>query len=439
MQRATLPILLLAAVATASPATVESRVSEYQLKNGLKVLVYVDSSAPVASVNVYYKVGSYDEAIGHTGLSHMLEHMTFKHSDIYKPGDFDRILDSAGANNNGFTSTFFTGYYEDLASDRYELGMKLEAARMRCIFPDSEFATEHDVVSEERRLADNRPTSAFWESFDATVFLANPQRNTTIGWSDDVRRFTVADVRDWYRRHYNPANAVLAVAGFVDPADVIAKAERYFGRLKGTPAARVDYYDIEPVQRGERRVTVRRRVSIPVLSIAYHAPGTRDSTYVVGDVAASILAGGRNSRLYQRLVVKEGLATSVSAWSSVSLDPGVFQLYVVPKSESLIPRIEQSIYEEIERLKTDLASDREMERVRNQVTADEVFSRDDISDMASFLAASYILQGDWRWFLKERERIAAVTKEQVRDYCRAFLTPETRTVGTLIAENKEDR
>ncbi len=425
-----LPVLVVA-------ASVESRVHEYQLKNGLKVIVYVDSSAPVASVNVYYKVGSYDEATGKTGLSHMLEHMTFKRSDIYAPGDFDRILDSVGAVNNGFTSTFYTGYYEDLASDRYDIGLKLEAARMRCIFPDSEFATEHGVVSEERRLHDNRPNSVFWESFEATAYLANPQRNPTIGWSDDVRRYTIGPVRDWYHKYYNPANAVLVVAGHVDPADVRSRAEKYFGRLKGSPVERADFYDVEPKQRGERRVVVRRRVSVPLLAIAFPIPGTRDSTYAVGDVAASILAGGRNSRLYQRLVVKDGLVTSVNAWTWVSLDPGIFLVYVVPKAESLIPAVELAVYDEVERLKTELATDREMERVRNQLAADEVFSRDDVSDMAYFLATSYILHGDWRWFLKERELLASVTKEQVRDYCRAHLHEDNRTVGLLVSERRE--
>jgi zinc protease len=427
-------LLLTAAVAAAS---VESRVHEYQLKNGLRVIVYVDSSAPVASVNVYYKVGSYDEATGQTGLSHMLEHMTFKRSDIYAPGDFDRILDSVGAVNNGFTSTFYTGYYEDLASDRYDIGLKLEAARMRCIFPDSEFATEHGVVSEERRLQDNRPNSVFWENFEATMFLANPQRNPTIGWSDDVRRFTISRVRDWYLKYYNPANAVLVVAGQVDPADVRARAEKHFGRLKGRPVARTDFYDIEPRQRGQRRLAVRRRVSVPLLAIAFPVPGTRDSNYLVGDVVASVLAGGRNSHLYQRLVVKDKTATSVNAWTWVSLDPGVLIVHAVPKAESLIPAIELAVEDELRNLRTELVTDREMERVRNKLAADEVFSRDDISDMAYFLATSYILHGDWRWFLKEREQLAAVTKEQVREYCRAYLDEDNRTVGTLLSERKE--
>jgi zinc protease len=418
---------------TAGVTDLESRVTQFRLKNGLDVLVYVDSSAPVVSVNAFYKVGSYYEPTGLTGISHMLEHLTFKHTDIYKPGDFDRIVDEAGGRNNGFTSTYYSGYYEDLARDRWELGMRLEAARMgRCVFPDSEFESEHEVVTEERRLGDNRPTSALWELFEATAFLANPQRNPTIGWMDDVRRFTVQAVRDWYRRHYNPANAVLVVAGDVRPDQVRAAAEKYFGRLKGTPAGLTDYYAAEPEQRGERRIVVRRRVSQPQLVIGYRSPGIRDSLFPTAEVAASILGSGRSSRIYQRLVKKDGLATSAYSWNSVQRDPGLLQFSVSPLAESLLPRVESAIADEIERLKRQPPTDRELQRVRNAITAARMFDKDDISDVAYTLAANHLLTGDWRDAERYYAAIDAVTPEQVQDFCRRYLKPDLRTVGTLL-------
>ncbi len=418
----------------------EARVTEFTLRNGLEVIVYVDSSAPVVSVNVYYRVGSYDEPIGLTGISHMLEHMTFKRTDIYRPGDFDRIVDSAGGNNNGFTSTYYTGYYENFARDRWELGLKLEAARMaRCVFPDSEFASEHQVVAEERRLGDNRPTSALWEAFEATAFLANPQRNPTIGWSDDVRRFTVEAVRDWYRRHYNPANALLVVSGDVRPEEVRAKAEQYFGRIKGVPVARADYYDLEPPQTGERRVTVRRRVSVPRMLVGFHSPGIRDSAWYAAEVAAGILGSGRSSRLYRRLVTELGLATSVWCGGSSERDPGLVRISIQPVSEEAIPRIEQVVEEELARMGKESVSERELQRIRNVVIAASMFERDDISDMAYFLATSQITSGSWRSFRDYPSRISAVTREQVRDFCREHLRPDRRTVGLLLAEVGEAR
>ncbi|MEO0074032.1 MAG: pitrilysin family protein, partial [candidate division WOR-3 bacterium] len=306
---------------------IDTRVREFLLPNGLLCITYVDSSAPVVSVSAYYRIGSYHDLPGKTGLSHMLEHMTFKRTDIYRPGDFDRILDSVGANNNGFTSTFYTGYYEEFSSDRWELGLKLEAARMsRCQFLESDFRSEHQVVAEERRLQDNRPTSVFWERLDAVVFLANPQRNPTIGWPDDVARFTVEDVRDWYHRYYNPANAILVVAGLIDPQNVKNKIEKCFGRIRGKQTPLFDAYSLEPEQFGERRITIQQRVSQPMLVIAFHSPGFRDSTEIVGDVVAAVLGRGRLSRLYRRLVTDRGLCTWTSCWNSVQRDPGAIYI-----------------------------------------------------------------------------------------------------------------
>ncbi len=414
-----------------------SRVSEFDLPNGLHGIVYVDSSAPVVSVNAYYKVGSYYEPPGNSGLSHMLEHMTFKRTDIYQPGDFDRILDSVGANNNGFTSTFYSGYYEDFASDRWDMGLKLEAARMgKCVFPDSEFESEHQVVWEERRLHDNRPASVFWEQLDATVFLANPVRNPTIGWSDDVARFDVAAVREWYDRYYHASNAVLVVAGMVDPADVKARVERYFGALPRKPVPRFDAYNIEPRQQGERRLTVRRRVSEPQVMVAFHVPGVRDSLYAAGDVVAGVLGRGRSSRLYRRLVVETRLCNSVWAWNSVERDPGALYVGFQPVREADIPRIEKAIEQELARLGSELVAERELDRVRNQELAGEMFDRDDVSDVAYFLASYCIARGDWRAFPRYREQILVVTREQVRDFAATYLKPDLRTVGLLLPEAK---
>jgi zinc protease len=430
-----LALLASLAVSAPSPSDLESHVTEFTLANGLKVIVYVDSSAPVVSTNVYYKVGSYDEPLGSTGLSHMLEHLTFKHTDIYKPGDFDRIVDSAGGVNNGFTSESYTGYYEDFAKDRYELAMKIEAARMgKCVFPDSEFESEHQVVSEERRLHDNRPTSELWEQFGATAHLVHPTRNPTIGWPGDVANFTAEAARDWYVEHYNPANAVLAVCGDVRPLDVKVKAEKYFGRLKGKPLARTDYYDMEPTQRGERRITVRKRVRVPSVLIGFHSPGIRDTAeFFAGEVAGSIAGSGRSSRLYKKLVTELQLATSVWGGNSVDRDPGLFLISVTPKSESLIPQIEQVVQAELDRLGTELVTERELQQVRNQVLAGEYFQRDDVGSMAYLLARSQILYGDWRAMKLYQPGIERVTAEQVRDFCRKYLVPDNRTTGILIS------
>ncbi len=416
----------------------DSRVYEFRLKNGLQVIHYVDTSAPVVSFNVYYRVGSYDEQTGHTGISHMVEHMSFKRTDIYRPGDFDRILDSVGALNNGFTSTYYTGYYENIAREHWEVAAKLEAARMaKCVFPDSEFESEHQVVAEERRLWDNRPSGALWEQFEAIAAIAHPHRNPTIGWSDDVANFTIEKVREWYRRYYNPANAVIVVAGALPPEEVKAKITKYFGRFKGKPVERTDYYNIEPPLFGERRITLHKRVSVPSLLIGLPSPGIRESLYFVGDVVAAILGAGRNSRLYKMLVTDSGFATGVSVWNSVECDPGVLMISVTPKAESLIPRIENLIYRELDRMTKEPVTERELTRVKNQALANYIFARDDISDIAWLLATSQITAGTWRHFIQQMELLEKTTVEQVQAFCQKYINPERRVVGILIPEGKE--
>ncbi len=428
----------LGAAVAATSTDIQSRVHEYDLKNGLHVIVYVDSSTPVVTTSVWYKVGSYDEPTGSTGLSHMLEHMSYKRTDVYGPGDFQRLVNSAGGNMNGFTTKYYTGYFEDFASDRYELAMKLEAARMgTCVFPDSEFESEHGVVSEERRIHDNFPATQFREQFEATALLASPQRNPTIGWSDDVRSFTVRAVRDWYKERYNPANAALVVAGDVRPEDVRAKAEKYFGKLRGRPVERRDFYNSEPEQKGERRLTVTGRTSLPSMAFAYRVPGIRDSAWYAGVVAASILGDGETSWLFRKLVIELGLATGVSVYASVERDPGLFEISVTPKAESLIPRIEQVVQAEVERAGKELASEREMQSVRNKVLADVTFARDYTFGMAYWLATSYILFGDWRQVIEYPEHVGRVTAEQVRDYCGTYLKPDNRTTGILLPMKEE--
>lgn len=440
MKRIVVAIILLAVVSARADQGIESRVTEFKLKNGLEVIIYVDSSAPVVSTDVFYKVGGYDEQAGYTGLSHMLEHMSFKHTDIYKPGDFDRIVDSVGGNNNGFTSDYYTGYYEDFSSDRWEMALKIEAARMaKCIFPDSEFESEHQVVSEEQRLQENRPMSAFYLQLGAIATLAHPLRNPTVGWADDVKHFTVNKVRDWYQRHYNPANAVLVISGDVRPDDAKLKVEKYFGKLPGRPVERADFYNIEPKQTGERRLLMNRKVKVPQMLMVWHTPGIRDSNYVAGDVLAGILAQGRNSRLYKTLVTDSGLAVSVGGYNFVERDPDLLRIYITPAAESLIPRIEKLVDREIEKAETETLSTREMQRVKNSVLAGQVFDRDEVSGMAYLLASSQILTGSWRDYEIYPDRIQRVTKQQVQDFCKAYLTDENRTTGILLPEKAEGK
>jgi zinc protease len=309
----------------------------------------------------------------------------------------------------------------------------------RCVFLDSDFASEHQVVAEEQRLSENSPSSVFWTQLNAAALLAHPARNPTVGWADDVAQFTTDAVRDWYGHYYSPSNALLVVAGDIRPEEVRPKAEKYFGKYKARPVSLPDFYNSEPKQVGERRMTVRKVVTQPSLAMAFHAPGVRDSAFYAAIVAGSALGQGRGSRLYQRLVVDSGLAAGASAYSESGRDPGLFWVDVTPKAESLIPRIERVVDAEIGRMGREPITDRELQRVKNQIVADYIYSRDAIMWMAIILGDYQLTRGSWREFKLYPEKIGQVTAAQVQDFCRNSLVADNRTVGTLLPAAQEGK
>lgn len=420
-------------------AGIAERITEYQLANGLRVIIYVDSSAPVVATHVWYGVGGYHEPLGLTGISHMTEHMTFKRAPAWSPGDFHAVVRERGGRNNGFTSTYYTGYFEEFATDRWELALELEAARMDgCVFSDEDFVPEKGVVKEEWRLSDNRPTSRLWTDFDATAFQVNPQRNPVIGWPEDIRNFSRDAVEEWYRTWYNPANAVLVVAGDVRPEAVKPLVARHFGHIRGRAVPVTDFYDSEPEQRGERRVEVRMRTAVPALLIGYRMPGRRDTTgYQAAAIAAGILGQGRLSRLHRRLVVEDGLATSVSCWTGSSRDPGLLMVSATPVRAESIPAIERVVAEEVARLGREPAGKRELERVRNGILADEVFGLDDAGRVARILAHYQTVAGDWREYERSLARSRAIGAEEILAFASRWLRPELRTIGILLSPGEE--
>jgi zinc protease len=246
-------------------------------------------------------------------------------------------------------------------------------------------------------------------------------------------------VRDWYRHYYSPSNALLVVAGDIRPDEVRAKAQQYFGKYKAQPVSLPDFYNAEPKQVGERRMVVHKVVTQPSLAIAYHAPGILDSAFYASVLAGGVLGQGRGSRLYQSLVVDSGLAAGASAYSESGRDPGLFWVDITPKAESLIPRIERVVDAEIGRMGREPITERELQRVKNQIVADYIYSRDAIMWMAIILGDYQLTRGSWREFKLYPERIGQVTAAQVQDFCRNSLVADNRTVGTLLPTAQEEK
>ncbi|MDD1612405.1 MAG: insulinase family protein, partial [Methylococcaceae bacterium] len=288
-------------------AATEPKVSEHKLKNGLKVLVQEDHRSPVVVSQVWYKVGSSYEPGGITGISHMLEHMMFKGTDKLKPGEFSRIIAENGGDENAFTGTDYTAYFQTMNASRLAVSFELEADRMRHLhlLPD-ELKKELEVVTEERRMrTDDNPQAKVAEYFSAAAYTNSPYQHPVIGWPADIAHYTVEDLQAWYQRWYAPNNATLVVVGDVKTDDVFALAEKYFAELKPSEIKPIKPQTEMP-QVGVRRIVVKAPAKLPYLTMGYKVPSLataeQDGEAYALEVLAGVLDGGKSARLSSRLV-----------------------------------------------------------------------------------------------------------------------------------------
>ena len=429
--------LYAATAATTAAVSAASETQEQTLGNGMKVIVREDHRAPVVVTQVWYKVGSSYEPGGLTGASHVLEHMMFKGTARLKPNEFSRIIADNGGEENAFTGSDYTAYFQTLAADRLEVSLRLEADRMRNLRLDAgEFAKEIEVVKEERRLrTDDQPQGLLYEQFNATAFLAHPYRNPVIGWESDLATLSVADLKDWHRLWYQPSNATLVVVGDVEPARVFSLARRYFGGLpRGTvtPPKR----QLEPLQRGERRVELKAPAEVPYLIMGYHGPAaTGDAAdwepYAL-EVLAGVLDGGESARLASQVRRGQEIAASAGAgYRSFQRAPGLFLLEGTPAQGHSVEELEQALRAQIRTLTQQPVAADELDRVKAQVVAAEVYQRDSVFYQAMRIGLLETIGLGWRVGEDYVARIRAVTPEQVQQVALRYLGEDKLTVGVL--------
>lgn len=416
-------------------AQVAARVKESALDNGLKIILLEEHKAPVVTVHIWYRVGARNEQSGTTGLSHLLEHMMFKGTSTVGPGQFSRIIRKNGGRDNAFTSEDYTGYFETFASDQIELALKLEADRMRNLLLDpKEVESEKKVVMEERRLrTDDDPVSALREAMGAAAFQAHPYRQPIIGWMTDIERITREDLVRYYNTYYVPNNAVLIVVGDFNSDDLLPKIRQHFGpiqRAADPPAVRA----VEPDQRGERRVFLKKEAELPFVFMGYHVPNLKHSDNFALEVLAYILSGGKSARIYKSLVYEKQLALFAGGgYDRESIDPNLFPLYASVMPGKTAEEVEQALTAEIERVKNELIPDRELQKVKNQIEADFLFGQDSVFNLARVLA-EYEIVANWRAWEAYLPGIRAVTAADLQRVAKAYLTPDNRTVAVLVPE-----
>jgi zinc protease len=413
---------------------VASTVHESVLSNGLKVLLIESPKAPVVTVQIWYKVGSRNEVMGRAGLSHMLEHMMFKGTERNPKGTFSRIIRKNGGNDNAFTSQDFTAYFENVAADRVELALALEADRMQGLqLNEKEFQLEREVVKEERRLrTEDDPQSSLVEMLFAQAFLMHPYHWPVIGWFSDLNAMTLEDLKTYYDTYYSPNNATLVVVGDLKVEALMSTIKRLFEPIPKGPTPPVQRV-VEPEQRGERRFVLKREAELPFAMVGYRVPNyTSDDSYAL-TILESILSHGKSSRLYRTLVYEQKIALAVGTeYNLLQTDPELLYCFAVVKPGSKIEDVEQALYREFERIQDSPPTEQELQRAKNQVEAEYLFGQDSNFRQAMVLGQAESVGAGWRHIDKFLERIRSVTAQDVQRVAHQYLNSETRTVGTLI-------
>lgn len=424
-------LLLLGLALPASAA-----VTDVTLDNGLRVIVKEDRRSPIAVSQLWYKAGSMDEHNGATGVAHVLEHMMFQGTEKVPAGQFSKRIAAAGGRENAFTNRDVTVYFQQLQKDRLPLAFELEADRMANLqLKDDSFAKEIQVVMEERRLrTEDDPHAVVYEQLLSVAFQTHPYRRPVIGWMDDLQHMRAQDARDWYQRWYAPNNATLVVAGDVDPEAVIALAKKEFGPLppKVLPLRKPQN---EPEQRGEKRITVKAPAKQPYLLMAYRAPDLRDPDKDVMpwamQVLAGVLSGNDSARLNKRLVKEQRIAVDVGAgYDGISRGPSLFMLNGTPSQGRSAAELERALKAEIRRIQQHGVSEAELNRVKAQVVAGDVYQRDSVFYQAMQLGELATLGLPLDLLEKRVDKLKAVTAEDVRAAAR-LLTDDRLSVAVL--------
>lgn len=423
----------------AVPSISLAKVYEYELDNGLKILVKQDRRAPVVVAQVWYKVGGSYEYDGITGISHVLEHMMFKGTEKYPNGTFSRIISENGGQDNAFTGQDYTTYFQTLEKSRLAISLQLESDRMRHLtLPEQEFIKELEVVKEERRWrTEDKPQAFLYEAAMATAYQTSSYRYPVVGWMKDLDNMTIADVRDWYKKWYAPNNATLVVVGDVEPEAVQALAKKYFAALPKNESI-APKLPQEVSQQGIKQVTVKRPANIPYLMMLYKVPvfqaGTAKTDWepYALEVLVGILDGGRSARFASRLIRDSEVATSASAnYQVVSRLKNVLILAGTPAESKQIDQLEQAFRQEIMDLQTKPVDEKELQRVKAQVISSDIYEKDSIFYQAYIIGLLETIGLSWRFAEDYVERVRAITATQVMMVAKKYLIDDRLTVAKL--------
>ncbi|MBP7866042.1 MAG: insulinase family protein [Acidobacteria bacterium] len=427
------PLVLLACLTAGLGALTPDEVRQHDLPNGLKVLLVPRHNIPSVALYTFFRVGSRNERVGLTGVSHFIEHMMFNGSKNVPPGEFDRIMEFHGGSNNAYTGDDMTAYTDWFPPEALEPMIRIEADRMQGLrFDPKVLESERSVVANERRLTtENDNRSLLNEHLRATAIMAHPYHWDVIGWMSDILSWRRDEIVAYYRTYYAPNNAVLILVGDFDPARAIGLIRKHFGAIRRVPPP-PPVSTVEPPQMGIRRVVVRKQSQAPLLMLAFRGVACTDKDFPALQALESALLDGESSRLYRRLVWQEQSALSVRGGIEENLDPYLFTIVVQPKPGADLALVERQVLEEIEKVRTDGVSEREVQKAVNGIRSAHYRRLQSQADIANALGRAELLHGDWKKLFDFSARYDKLGPEAVRGAAARYLVEDALTVGTLI-------
>lgn len=428
---------------SAATADLEVPFTEFTLPNGLHVILHEDHTVPMVSTNVWYFVGSSNESPGRTGFAHLFEHLMFEGSGHVKEGEFDTLLEAAGGDNNGSTNSDRTNYWITVPSNALEVALFLESDRMGYLLdsmtPELVDGQREVVKNERRQSYENRPYGMASIKLDEMLYPPeHPYHWPTIGYMPDLDAATYEDVTNFFKRYYVPNNASLVIAGDIDTKATEEMVKKWFGEIpRGEAVKRIA--PTEPTLNSVSKATVVDQVQLPRRTYAWLTPKSLAPGDAALDVAANILAGGKNSRLYKRLVYELQIAQSVWAYQNSQDLSSNFQIVVTPKPGQDLDKIQGIIDEEITKLQTSPPTERELERAQHEIEAAALFSMEEVGGFggkADRLNSYYRSTGDPDYFAEDLARYQALTTQDIQEAVQRYLPLDRRVELTVVPGEK---
>ena len=404
-------------------------VNRFQFENGLRLLVIEDHSSPTFAYQTWYRVGSRDEVPGRTGLAHLFEHMMFKETKNMKEGEFDKLLERAGAEGeNAFTSRDYTAYIQEMPKDKLQLITKAEADRMvNLVINQKAFKTETEVVQNERRFRnENNPDGLMDQKLFELAFKKHPYRWPVIGYQQDLNQMTSADAAEFYKAYYSPNHATIIVVGDVVAEEVRSLVEEYYGNL-AMAASPPHLIPEEPRQTAPRKETLRLNIQVEKLLLGYHIPQVTHSDTPALDVLQSVLTGGKSSRL-NRALVDTGIATSVESYGFDDKDPSLLVIMANLQKGKRAGQAEKVILSELAKLAKAPVSDQELARAKNKINFGFYSGLSSNFEKSYFLGHYESIAGDFTIGIRHQEEIQKITARELKDVAKKYLQPKARSV-----------